>query len=717
MTGAYTQPPRQGRTKRILIAAGFVAAAGLGAAGGFLFVSFLDMPDIADLTRYSASPATKLFDSSDPPELIAQLSIEQRTFVPITRMPRTLLDAVVAVEDERFYSHWGLDFRGIFRAAVVNILRGRKAQGASTITQQLSRTLFLTLERTWKRKITEALLAIQIERTYRKEEILEMYLNQVYFGAGAYGVEQAARAYFGKHVEELTLPECALLAGLPQAPSDFNPRINEDSALARRNVVLEKMADNGFITREDAQISAQAPIHLRETELTNAPYFAAYVSQMLEEKYGNQAVYHGGLSVYTTLDLRTQLIAQRTLELGIRRAEALIQSRRGAKADSTLPLQGALIALNPRSGAILAMVGGRNFKKYQFNRAIQARRQPGSSFKPFIYTTAFLRGWTSGDVIDDSPEQFTGTDGNAWQPTNYTRKLYGPTTLRHGLAFSRNIVTVKLLSTVGVGEVIDTAKKFGFAGPFRRDLTLALGTNEMTLLEMTSAFSVFANNGARAAPHSVRLVKDGLGNVLEQNEPRMFKVISPQLAYLVLSILRDVVDYGTARGIRRQGFKYPAAGKTGTTDGFTDAWFIGFTPTLACGIWLGYDDNRTLGRNMSGGLIAAPIWAEFMAEALENQAVGDFEKPDGLVSVSIDAKSGLLATEQCERIYTELYLEGTAPTRECDIHDAEKHISQLDLADVERLQSTKGAGTAFEDLGDEERRDGDLDSGSEAGLE
>jgi len=673
--------------------AGFIIAAAVGMAGGLVFTSLEDMPDIVDLGRYTASPATKLYDNGTPPELISQLAIEQRTFVPMTRMPRGLLDAIVSIEDERFYSHWGLDLWGIARASVVNLVSRRVKEGGSTLTQQLARTLFLTQERTIQRKIKEALLAFQIERKYKKEEILEMYLNQIYLGHGAYGVEQAARTYFGKHVEEMTLPECAMLAGIPRSPTNYSPRVDMARALARRALVLQKMSGLGFITKEEATDAAQTPLQLRQTETKNAPYFAAHVRQYLENTYGSQAVYRGGLSVLTTLNQRYQTIAQKAVEQGLESAERLVRaSWRSTAPTDALRLQAALVAMDPRTGAILAMVGGRNFQLSEFNRATQAKRQPGSSFKPYIYVTAFMNGFRPSDIIDDAPQQFPGRDGKSWQPSNFERKFFGPTSLRRALSMSRNVVTAKLLNKVGVRTVIAQAKKFGFSGPFRDDLTLSLGTSEVGLLEAVSAFSVFANGGIRADPYSIKLVKDGQGNILEQHRPSMTSVVQPQVAYQMISILQDTIDFGTARVVRRLGFTRPAAGKTGSTNDFTDAWFVGSTPSLVCGVWVGYDDRRSLGKNMTGGLIAAPVWASFMAEALESTPREDFTRPSGLVTVAIDPTSGLLATGECKRAVSEIFEEGNVPTQSCDRHNSTKPFSQVDLEQLEQTLTPTGEG-------------------------
>jgi len=675
---------------RPLVLLGFGLAAIAGAVGGILVLSLEDLPDIEDLMHVTPTAGARLYDSGDPPEMFSQLAIEQRTFVPLAKMPRGLLDAIVSIEDERFYRHWGLDLWGIFRAAAANLTTGKRGQGGSTLTQQLARTLFLTREKTIQRKIKEAILAVKIERRYRKDEVIEMYLNQHYFGHGAWGVEQAARAYFGKHVEELTLPECALLAGLPKSPNAYSPRQDPEKATARRNLVLSAMVRNGYIAKSEAEEASASPIQLRTTEPTNAPYFAAHVRKYLEEAYGDQAVARGGLSAYTTLNLRYQTIAQAALDQGLAAAETLVAANRRGGASASLRLQGALVAMDARTGAILALVGGRSFRENEFNRATQARRQPGSSFKPVIYTTALLSGFTPSDLVDDTATPFPGREGKTWTPVNFDRKNLGQMPMRRALALSRNVVTTRLLNQVGVRTVIGTAKKFGFAGPFRDDLTLAMGTSEVSLLEMVSAFSVFANGGVRATPYMVRLVKDSQGTILEQQKPELSPVLSPQISYLMLSMLLDVIDRGTGHLVRKHGFTRPCGGKTGSTNDYTDAWFIGFTPSVVCGIWLGYDDRRTLGKMMTGGVIAAPMWASFMSEALEGSPVEDFVRPTGIVTAMIDPATGLLATKACRRVKAEVFLDGQAPTRYCDREAKAADFRDQEYTDLESTSTTTG---------------------------
>ncbi len=689
-------------TRRLLIVLGFAIAAGVGIVAGVILSSAGDLPDMAPLSgEILGSSAPKLFDNADPPELFAQIAVAQRTRVPLARMPRILLDATVAIEDDRFYSHWGIDVWGIMRAMAVNLIKGKIEQGGSTITQQLAKTLFLSPERTLRRKVQEALLAIQIERQYKKDEILEMYLNQIYFGHGAYGVEQAARGYFGKNVEDLTLAEAALLAGLPRAPSGSNPRNDLEKATARRNLVLTRMVKNGYVRREEAEGAMKSPVHLRAIEMTNAPYFVAYLRKYLEDTYGTETLYRGGLSVYTTLNLRYQNIAQRALEHGLTAAESLLTgARRGG---SKLRLQGALVAIEPRTGAILAMVGGRNFRENEFNRAVQARRQPGSSFKPFIYATALANGFTLSDVRDDQQcPGFPGLDGKIWRPKNFEGHNFGPTSLRRAIALSRNVVTTMILNQIGVHTVIGAARKFGYTNTFRDDLTMALGTSEISLLEHVSAFSVFANGGVRATPHAIRLVKNGSGAVLEQHRAELTQAISPQVSYLMSSALRDVIDRGTAQVVRRLGFRRPAGGKTGSTNGFTDAWFVGFTPSLACGIWIGYDDRHELGKNGTGGLVAAPVWSTFMSEATEGLPVEEFPRPTGVVEVAIDPRSGKLATDACARKITEVFVEGTQPGQNCDLESRGPDFVGQEMENYEQM-----SGTATGGPGGYERKGGD----------
>jgi 1A family penicillin-binding protein len=668
-------PPKieKARNSHGLLKAAFAVLFALaGAAIGVLYAQLQELPDIKTIQTTSPSQATRIYDVNG--QLISQLWLEQRTLVQLGQVPLMLQDAVISIEDDRFYKHIGIDPIGIVRAFIQNVRHGgTKVEGGSTLTQQLARNLFLTHEKTLTRKIREALLALQIERNYSKKDILEMYLNQIYFGEGAYGVESAARTYFGKHVEELTLPECAMLASLPKAPNDYDPYRHPLAALARRNLVLATMADHGYITQQQATEARNVPIELKKIEIQNAPYFVEYVRQQLEARYGTDAVYKGGLSVYTTLDLKLQEAAQQAMTRGLENAEIVARKNRTTNIPVDQPIQGALLAMDPHTGAIRAMIGGIDYRKSVFNRAIQAHRQPGSAFKPIIYAAAIEAGYTMADVILDTPVVYPDpSTGKPWRPTNFSGRFHGPTTLHEALIHSINVVTIKLLDKLGIQPVVNLARRMGITTPIIPNLTLGLGTSEVTLEEMVQAFSVFPNQGVRVEPFGILTVKDSSGHVLENNTPTAQAVLDPKVAYIMCHTMKDVIDHGTGRNIRRLGFTYPAAGKTGTTNDNVDAWFIGFTPSLTCGVWVGYDQRESLGRRQTGGEAAAPIWAEFMKVAMAGKPVQDFAPPKGLedefVQKRICMDSGLLATAYCPHTMVEVFRKETAPTRYCNIH-------------------------------------------------
>ncbi len=640
---------------------------------GILYAQLRDLPDITNLNEFKPSEATRIYDVNG--DLISQLALEQRTIVPLEKIPQNLQNAVISIEDERFYKHWGIDLIGTTRAFVTNVLHhGEAIQGGSTITQQLARNLFLTPEKRIIRKIKEALLAVQIEKNYSKKQILEMYLNQIYFGEGTYGCESAARSYFGKHVEDLTLPECAMLAGLPKAPTKYDPYKDPLVALQRRNTVLNTMAGTGVITLQEATEAKNTPIELKKIEVQNAPYFVEYISQQLETRYGTNAVYRGGLSVYTTLDLKLQDAAQKALERGVANDEIVAQKSRQTSIPIDQPIQGALLATDPHTGAIRAMIGGIDYRKSVFNRAIQARRQPGSAFKPIIYAAAIENGFTMSDVFLDSPVVYPDpTTGKTWRPLNFSGKFRGPTTLHTALMYSINVVTIKLLEKLGVQAAVAMAHRLGISTPIKNpNYSLGLGTYEVTLAEMVQAFSVFANQGIRTEPFGILSVKDNTGKIIENNTPVGQEVLDPQTAYIMVNTMKDVIDRGTGRAIRKLGFTYPAAGKTGTTNDNVDAWFIGFTPDLTCGVWVGYDERQSLGKKQTGGEAAAPIWAEFMKAAMEGKPVKDFPTPQNFESDFVKKKvcldSGLLASVYCPHTQDEIFKKETAPTKICNIH-------------------------------------------------
>lgn len=647
-------------TNKTLVIAGIIISVVIGIITGGTISFLKDLPQVADLRENKPNLSTRIFDCND--ELIDQLYVEQRTLIPLNKVPEIFQKAIIAVEDEKFFYHFGIDPIGITRALFINILHGRIVQGGSTITQQLARNLFLTRKRTFIRKIKEVLLALEIERKYTKKEILEMYLNQIYFGSGAYGIEAAARTYFGKHVWELTTAECAILSGLPRAPNEYSPYKNLDKAVKRKNSVLSRLFSRGIISKEEFLKSKKEPVNLRKIEIENAPYFVEYIRQKLEETYGSNVIYKGGLNVYTTLDLKIQNIAERILISGIESAEKELLQKTDKK------LQGAILVLDT-SGNIKAMVGGRSFKESEFNRAVQARRQPGSAFKPFIYLTAIDVGFTPADIIVDSPVVFKDSFGNEWKPENYERKFFGPTTLRNAITHSRNVVTVKLLAKLGVDNVINYTHKVGIKSELTKDLTLALGTSEVTLLELVGSFTVFPNMGLLAEPIAIKSIKDSKGVTIEEYNTNIEEVIKPETAYILTSMMESVINNGTARVARR--FKIPktVAGKTGTTDNNTDAWFIGFTPEIIAGVWLGYDDKISLGDLATAAKIAVPIWASFISEVYDkDKETKDFEIPENLITAKIDTSSGLLATKDCKETVDEVFINGTVPTKPCDGH-------------------------------------------------
>ncbi len=636
-----------------------VSTLGLAALGGLVVAYLQDLPVVPGPDKLTPSLATKIYDMHG--QLITQLAIENRTLVRLDQIPKDLVNAMIALEDRRYWKHWGIDPQGILRAVWVNFRKGRVIEGGSTITQQLAKNLFLTRERSLSRKVKEALLALQVERRFTKSEILEMYFNQIYFGNGAYGVEAAARTYFGKHVQDLDLSECATLAGIPRSPNQNNPIDNVIQATQRRDTALQSMLEEAFVSPEQLADALSKPIAVFHADPVVAAYFVEHVRQQLEASYGANAVYKGGLTVYTTLDLRLQDLAQRAVEKGARdadlKAAPFLEHEFSLKKKPVL--QVAFVAIEPRTGGVLAMVGGRDFRLYQFNRATQARRQPGSAFKPFIYTAAIENGFTPADIIMDTPIQYKDEKGGAWTPENFDKEFRGPVTLRTGLAESRNVVTVKLLEKVGIFNAINYAHRMGIGGTLNRDLSLALGTCQVSLLEMVSAFGTLANQGVRVEPVTILSVRDAQGKVLEEASPKAQEALSAASAYIVTSMMQDVINVGTASSLRTQGFTRTAAGKTGTTSDFSDAWFVGFTPRLVAGCWFGYDERRRIGKLLTGGAIAAPVWAEFMNGALATQPDELFPVPAGLKFVRVCAQTGKPPKANCRRAIDEVFLEGS----------------------------------------------------------
>lgn len=571
---------------------------------GLAWFLSLNIPDIRSVSDYRPLVATRVLDRNG--REIDAIFRQYRIVVPYNRMAPLLPRAFVAAEDSRFWQHGGLDIWSIFRAAVNNLRSGRRSQGGSTISQQVTRALLLTREKSYFRKITEAILAYRLDRMLSKKEILTIYLNEIYLGEGAYGVEAAARTYFGKSAADLDLAEIALLAGLPQAPSRYSPLTHFSAARARQRYVLNRMAEDGIISAATARRAYAEKVHLQKgnRQKEQNGYFTEYIREQLSGRYGSEELFRQGLVVSTTLDSRLQKAAIRALRDGAR------QVRKRHRAGK--PPQGALVALDT-TGRILAMVGGLDYGTSPYNRAVVARRQPGSVFKPLIYAAAFERGIHPDAVINDKPLVIRNRDGSTWRPKNYDNRYHGPTSLREALVHSRNIVTIRLLQKIGIRPVLALAHRAGITAPLRPELPLALGASPVSLLEMTGAYTVFAADGLYHAPFAITRVRDRQGRVHPWSRSAARRVISPATARQVSAILAEVIRRGTGR--RAAGIP-GAAGKTGTSDDNRDAWFIGYTPSVTAGVWLGYDRGRSLGRGETGGRAAAPVWKEFMQATL-----------------------------------------------------------------------------------------------------
>jgi penicillin-binding protein 1A len=697
---AAKPPHRFWSPRRVLFGMTMLVTALVGATLGLLFVYSTDLPQVGQLETYHPSSVTQLYDVKG--RSIGSFALQRRILIGYDEIPKVLYDAVTSIEDKDFDRHWGIDFTRIFGAAYRDIASGSRAQGASTLTMQLARNLFLNPDRKFSRKVQEIMLSIQIERRFTKPQIFTMYANQIYLGSGVYGFEAGAQYYFGKHCKDLTLEEAALLAGLPKAPSQYSPVINMDKALRRRNLVINNMLEDGKITAEQAQRAKNTPIHLVAQSEPNsvAPYFIEELRRYLEKKYGSEQVHAGGLRVYTTLDLDLQKVANKAVLDGVARYErrhgwkgslpnviaagdtleqyshgdwnqplepgayqhALVTAVdkssatvRMGRVTGTLPAaeiawtehkspleilsigdiayvrilsvdakenkaqvaleqdsgtQAALVAIDNATGGVKAMVGGRDFEESKFNRATQALRQTGSSFKPYVYAAAVdAAGVLPDDTISDTPISFPGASG-VWAPHNYDGKFEGTISIRHALADSRNVPAVRLAQRVGIHTVVDYVHKFGITSDIPAFLPIALGSAEVSLIEHTGGYSTFPNDGVRVTPRFLTKVVDFDGHVLEEDYPEVHDVVPPRTARIMTELLQGVVKNGT--GYAATKLNHPVGGKTGTTNDFTDAWFMGFTPSVTCGVWIGFDEKKTLGKKETGAQAALPIWMDFM---------------------------------------------------------------------------------------------------------
>jgi penicillin-binding protein 1A len=746
----------------ILMVVGVLAGAGL------YFHLSRNLPKISTLADYRPPIITTVY--SDDNRKIAEFCKERRIVVPLSKIPRMLVEAFVSAEDSRFYTHQGIDFISIFRAFFKNLEAGTIVQGGSTITQQVTKSFFLTPERSYTRKIKEAILAYRIDKAFSKDEVLYLYLNQIYLGHGTYGVEAASEDYFGKHVQDLNLAECAILAGLPQAPSRYSPFRHPKKAKQRQIYVLNRMVEEGYITNIQATEAINTPLDIKERKnwyIDEVPYYTEYIRRYVEKTYGADALYTGGLKIYTTVNIEMQKTAREEIEAGLRSldkrqgyrgpikhlaaseidayvnhlkteadprppapgdrttgvvvavddkenevrvqlgdgmgaialadmrwarkpdpevtlrqdpvrhpSEAFsvgdvirVKVKAAADKDGLIPLdldqiplvQGALMCIEAETGYVKTMVGGSDFSKNQFNRAIQSRRQPGSAFKPIIYAAAIDKGYTPASVIIDSPIVFTDSETNfKWKPKNYEDKFHGPTLLRDALAHSRNIISIKLLRDIGIDYTINYARKLGITSPINRNLSIALGSSGLSLQELLTAYSVFANYGYLVSPIFITKIVDRDGNVLELNSSTRKKVIDKTTAYIITSMLESVVKSGT--GWRVRALDRPVAGKTGTTNDLYDAWFIGYTPRYITGVWVGFDEEKSLGKGETGSRAASPIWLGYMKRVLADKPVRVFEVPDGVVFAKIDEKTGLLPIPESKKTRFEVFKEGTQPT-------------------------------------------------------
>jgi len=654
----------------------------LGIGAGLFYYYSRELPPLSELQRYDMKVGSEVFDRYD--NLIHTFAFEHRKLTNINELPPYLVRTLLSVEDKNFYKHWGMDLSGNMRAVFVDLLKRKFSQGASTITQQLARNMFLSLDKQIPRKIKEAMLAVRIETHFSKEEILEMYLNKVYFGAGMYGIEAASQKFFGKPAKDLTVEESALLIGLIQLPNAYSPIYHPERARKRRNIVLRRMLEENVISKAEYESARNDSvlIHPPKEKKSSADYFIEYIRPRLQKKYGVNRLFTGGLRIYTTLDTELQNYADSVLNKHLTQFENKnnyefkFADFPPDTTDIITPyVQGGVFSIEPETGYVRILIGGRSFNHSKFNRMTQAKRQPGSSFKPILYTTALVNGYTPATVIKDEPLVFIQSDTLFYRAHNYSLKNYGYLRMRDALKHSRNIYAIKMIYDLNPTKVVDYAHRFGLTTKIRPYFTLAIGTSEVYPYQLISAYTTFPNKGERVKPIFIRRVEDNRGNVLESSYPEKIRVINKKIAYLMVSLMQSVVDEGTGVGIRWRGYKWNAAGKTGTTDDFRDAWFIGYNPELVTGIWVGFDDNSSLGKRQSGATAALPSWPYIMKKALELESPHnnrgkpiidgsrlEFEKPDGIIKVRISKETGLLPKSEFDDTIDEYFIAGTEPT-------------------------------------------------------
>lgn len=672
-------------------------------AGGVVLRFKDELPSFAQLEEVEPARTTSIISADGA--VLKRFWVENRVPIAYNQIPEAAIWALTATEDQLFWRHWGVSLPDIFRAVLRNVTQeGRlKGHGASTITQQLARNLFLDQKQTWTRKVKEQMTAVLLERTYTKREIIEIYFNKVLFGNGAYGIQSAAERFFGKDAKELTSDECALLVGLLRGPYFYSPINHPRRARDRRDVVLRLMRNTGRITQAQYISATRRPIILKETvdeEIGEAPYFTEYIRRYLEKKYGWNLLYKDGASVYSTVDSRIQAIAEETLLNHLDTVQKRVEAkRRRSPPDSTFwagirtredslkatVVQGALVALDTRTGHILAMVGGRDFTETKFNRAVQALRQPGSAFKPIIYASAIAQKIPPTRRYPDTAVTVEMYDGSLWRPQNYDRKFLGWMTMRDGLAMSRNVVTTKILEEIGPRTAVNQAKRMGISSRIRAVKSLGMGTSEVKLIDLVAAYGTFPNGGIRVEPVAIVKITDKDGSLMESRvQGQEHEALSAEAAAVATSMLQSVMDMrkqtpkgiwrGTGSGARSiYGFRRPAAGKTGTTQNFADTWFVGFTPQIVAGVWVGFDDYRaSLGSRMSGAAVALPVWAKFMKKAHETLDLPEekFELPPGVARMEVCGDTFEVASMYCPSRLEEVFVPGAEPTSPCPDHTA-----------------------------------------------
>jgi penicillin-binding protein 1A len=658
-----------------MLAVAFWSTIGVSAVAAYRLVSDLPTRDSIGSSITQMARSSVLYDVKGRPAFT--IFKEQRIEVPLERMSPNLKNAILAVEDQRFYEHRGVDIVRIVGAAVANLRRGTRAQGGSTITQQLARLSLLSPEKTYTRKLQEVLLAALIEREYTKDQILELYLNRAYFGAGLYGAEAASLGYFGKHASELTIAEAALLAGLVKAPSNYAPTTNVDRAIQRRNLVLDIMHDVGMIDEDELKEAKRTKVVLTDALRKDEPYgryFKEAVRLELIARFGEERVYEGGLKVFTTIDLDIQ----RAADEEVRKALAALDKRKSR--DAVGELQAALVAIDPNNGEVRALVGGRDFNSSHYNRALQAKRQPGSAFKPFVYAAALEAGFTPASLISNLLDPIATPQGD-WIPEDDHNDAEAMT-MRAALKSSSNRAAVRMLQDLGIRKAVDYAARVGVPN-MPSVPSLALGAGEVTLEALTTAYSVFAAGGLRRQPVYIKRVEDQDGKVLYEAPYVSEQVISPETAFLMTSMMADVINSGTAYGVRQAGFKLPAAGKTGTTNDYRDAWFVGYTTRLVTGVWVGFDQPQTIMGRGYAATVAVPLWAGFMKRATAGDPNEWYRPPKNIVSVPVCRLSGKRPVAGCEgttvytedrgyvsssTVYNEYFVRGTEPEEYCPLH-------------------------------------------------